>query len=368
MQRVNELDSIRGVAALVIVFYHLSWVRLGLLGTAVDLFFVLSGYLITSILLSHPPSRGFLFAFYARRGLRIWPIYYLSLLILVMINPWTPVPGRLDGLPYSLTFTQFVPYYWSDSAPAFIPAFRHTWSLAVEEQFYLIWPALLWLVGRKGLTASATALIGCSVLMRSLGFNRWILATNCDALALGAILASLLNESSRTETRRGNPTLYLALALASAAYWVASAVLLQFVTSRLGDEIVTAVRATEMLSLHIVFFAMVGLTVLHAGHPWLYLLRDRRLVYFGQISYGLYLYHHIIFILWDDYATKLGLGNHVVWDLAKVGASVAVAALSYRFIECPILRWKDRFPYRAAPPRDLEPRGEWLPVTGAETG
>src|SRR5438045_1329189 len=127
MQRVKELDAIRGLAALVIVFYHLFWIPIGLLGTAVDLFFVLSGYLITSILLGHPPSREFLFAFYARRGLRIWPIYYFSLLILVMINPWVSEPGSLDGLPYSLTFTQFVPYYWSDAAPAFIPAFRHTW-------------------------------------------------------------------------------------------------------------------------------------------------------------------------------------------------------------------------------------------------
>ena len=166
IERVRELDSMRGLAAIAIVVYHLWLIQISVLGAAVDLFFVLSGYLITSILLGHPPSERFLLAFYARRALRIWPIYYLSLLFLVAINPWTPVPGSLDGLPYFLTFTQGLPYYWQDTAPAFITAFRHTWSLAIEEQFYLIWPALLWLVGKKGLPWAAMALICLAVCAR----------------------------------------------------------------------------------------------------------------------------------------------------------------------------------------------------------
>ena len=103
----------------------------------VDLFFVLSGFLITSILLTHDMSHRFLVSFYARRALRIWPVYYLSLMVLVLWNPFLPVPASLDGLPYFATFTQNITYYWSNSAPAFIPAFRHTWSVAIEEQFYM---------------------------------------------------------------------------------------------------------------------------------------------------------------------------------------------------------------------------------------
>jgi len=171
MQRVKKLDSIRGLASLAIVVYHLWLSNIGLLGAAVDLFFVLSGFLITSILLTHVMSHRFLVSFYARRALRIWPIYYLSLMILVLLNPFASAPGSLDGLPYFATFTQNITYYWSDSTPAFIPEFRHTWSAAIE-------------------------------VLR---------------------------------------------------------------------------------------------------HPWL--------VYLGKISYGLYLYHHIVFMLWDDYAARMGIVN-----------------------------------------------------------
>ena len=80
MRRIKELDSIRGLAALAIVFFHLWRHALSILGTAVDLFFVLSGYLITTIILTNALNDHFLFSFYMRRGLRIWPIYYLTLL------------------------------------------------------------------------------------------------------------------------------------------------------------------------------------------------------------------------------------------------------------------------------------------------
>jgi peptidoglycan/LPS O-acetylase OafA/YrhL len=101
-----------------------------------------------------------------------------------------------------------------------------------------------------------------------------------------------------------------------------------------------------MLSLNLAFFALVGLTVRHAGQPWLGILRRRELVYLGQISYGLYLYHHIVFMLWDDYFVRTGIQNHLGFDLAKAALSFAIAALSWRFVERPILSLKDRFRYR----------------------
>lgn len=99
MQRVKELDSMRGLAAIAIVVYHLWFIKITVLGAAVNLFFVLSGYLITSILLNNPPSERFLLSFYARRGLRIWPIYYLALAALVILNPYLANPGPLDACP-----------------------------------------------------------------------------------------------------------------------------------------------------------------------------------------------------------------------------------------------------------------------------
>jgi peptidoglycan/LPS O-acetylase OafA/YrhL len=368
MQRVKELDSIRGLAAATIVIYHVWFMNIGLLGSAVDLFFVLSGYLITSILLGHPLSERFLLAFYARRGLRIWPIYYISLLILVVINPWVPRPGSLAGLPYFLSFTQNLPYYWSDTAPAFIPAFRHSWSLAIEEQFYLMWPVLLWLVGRKGLPWAAMGLIVLAVTMRALNFNSWILATHCDGLALGALLAGLLEAPSEAARWRLDRSLFLAVGLAAVGFWAGSAVVVRLFAHGSESALVTAVQSIRPLCLNLVFFALVGLTVLGAGDWRMGLLRDRRLVYLGQISYGLYLYHHIVLILWDDFAAARGLGNHIGYDLVKIGVSLAIAALSNRIIEQPILALKGLFPYRAPAARAAVSRERFARIGSVEAG
>jgi peptidoglycan/LPS O-acetylase OafA/YrhL len=100
MVRNVELDAIRGIAALVIVWFHLWWMDRFLPGTAVDCFFVLSGYLITSIILKHAGSKDFLLVFYARRGLRIWPIYYLVIVGVAAINAFLPHPFPMDGLIY----------------------------------------------------------------------------------------------------------------------------------------------------------------------------------------------------------------------------------------------------------------------------
>ena len=75
--------------------------------------------------------------------MRIWPIYYLMFPALFVINPLLPHPQPLDGLPYYLTYTQFIQGYWSGTLPPFSLLFRHTWTLAIEEQFYVFWPLLV---------------------------------------------------------------------------------------------------------------------------------------------------------------------------------------------------------------------------------
>ena len=161
----------RGLAAIAIVVYHLWLIQISVLGAAVDLFFVLSGYLITSILLSHPPSERFLLAFYcAARAANLADL--LPFLVLPgRRQSVDSVPGSLEGLPYFLTFSQGLPYYWQDDPPAFITAFRHTWSLAIEEQFYVVWPAALWLLGKKRLPWAAAALVGLAVSTRSIEYE-----------------------------------------------------------------------------------------------------------------------------------------------------------------------------------------------------
>ncbi len=171
-----------------------------MLGQAINLFFVLSGYLITSIILNHELTERFLFAFYARRCLRIWPIYYLTLLLLVVINPLLPTRENLEDLPYYLTYTQEITHYWSGRDPSFPHAFRHTWTLAIEEQFYLLWPALLFLAGRRRIPVVALILVAVAVVARAFDFNLFILLTQCDGLALGGLLAYLIGGANRDWT------------------------------------------------------------------------------------------------------------------------------------------------------------------------
>jgi peptidoglycan/LPS O-acetylase OafA/YrhL len=371
MQRVKELDSIRGLASLAIVVYHLWLTGIGLLGAAVDLFFVLSGFLITSILLAHQLNRHFLISFYARRALRIWPIYYLSLIILVLINPLTAAPGSLTGLPYYLSFTQNVSYHWSASTPPFIPAFRHTWSLAIEEQFYLLWPALIWVMGHRRLGLMALGLVSLAVTARAFHFNSWMLATHCDGLALGAVLASLRVPSP--DARYHPEPRFLTFGGAACAFWLGGAVFLRLTPPAWQPSLLALVQSFRFLAVNVVFFSLVGLVTRCSGSRWLGFLRHRWLVYLGQISYGLYLYHHIVFMLWDDFAARAGIVNHLGFDLAKAGVSVLIAVLSWEFVERPLLSLKNLFAYQqAANPYGLKtshapvPHGGLpVPVNGA---
>src|SRR5258705_5221962 len=113
MRRITELDAIRGLAAMSVMIYHLKPQAFALHGIRLDFFVMLSGYLLTSIILNKADSSGFLFTFSVRRWLRIWPIYFFALILMILVNPWLPKPFPMDGLPYYLTFTQNVTRYWS---------------------------------------------------------------------------------------------------------------------------------------------------------------------------------------------------------------------------------------------------------------
>ena len=365
MQRIRELDSIRGLAALAIVIFHL-WLRqVGALGLAVNVFFVLSGYLITSIILNNELTDHFLITFYARRCLRIWPIYYLTLAILVLVNPWLPTPGNLEEWPYYLTYTQGIAHSWVGREPTFPDAFQHTWTLAIEEQFYLFWPALLWMIGRRRLPLIAFILIVLAVFARALGLNRFILITQCDGLALGGLLAYLMAARERFQSILASSRRRLTVLSV-----IVSGLLFGFLVlarglpgHRLNVVGNAALESLVLLASNLILFAMTAVVVLNAGKPWLVWLRDKRLVYLGTISYGLYLYHQFLFNIWDNYATYYGWRNTLATDLAKVGASVAIASLSWRFVERPILTLKDRFLYQSAAAPELD-----IPGTVNELG
>lgn len=192
-KRVAELDSLRGLAALVIVLYHLRPDALPFGWTSVDLFFFLSGYLITKIIIENGSTPGFFPRFYARRCLRVWPIYFLTVGLLAACSTLLYTRCVWSELPCTLTFTQNLSWYWWRPARSFSIYLTHTWTLAIEEQFYIIWPSMVILVGRKRvILLSLVCLLG-SVVMRSRGFFVVLLISRADGLALGGMLAGILD-------------------------------------------------------------------------------------------------------------------------------------------------------------------------------
>jgi peptidoglycan/LPS O-acetylase OafA/YrhL len=331
MRRVPELDAIRGLAAVSVVIFHLWFLgqmqdvgSLAVLQFAVDMFFILSGLLITSIILRHGDKRGFLLNFYMRRSLRIWPIYYLALLTVAVVVRFLPSRPSLGWLPFYLTFTQNIQNYWFAPAPA--PDYLgHFWTLAIEEQFYLFWPALLLLLGRRWLIPLCMALLAMSLGARLAGFHEKILIARCDGFAMGGLLAYL--------SHIGTPQQYPRQWRLACGVMLAVALVALVVTWR--------VRPLHLTFINLTFASVLGLVLGLIGHPIVAPLRDRRLVYLGVISYGLYLYHPMLFSLFDT------LGRHWLLDVLKVAALLALASLSWTFIERPILRLKDRFEYNA---------------------
>jgi peptidoglycan/LPS O-acetylase OafA/YrhL len=338
--RIPELDAVRGLAAVAIVVYHANQARFPWGWAAVDLFFVLSGFLITGIVLRHGGSRGFLARFYARRALRIWPIYYLVVLAVVACHQWLPRPTDLRGLPYVLTYTQALPLYWTAFAPRFSAYLDHTWTLAIEEQFYLIWPALILLAGRRRVVPLAAGLVAFAVFMRARGYPVSLLGARCDGLALGGLLAGLLEGRER-----GTPALRAGFAC----------------TAVLSGGFVVALSATvgvgapggsppwpvlTLLAFNTLWFGLVGLVATGTGQPRLAILRSKRLRQLGTISYGLYLYHLIIMILSIDLFRRSGLRiAPILREVPTIALCFAAAMLSWKYIERPILGLKDRFAY-----------------------
>ena len=354
MRRMPELDALRALAAAAVLLFHLDGVRFFAGWAGVDLFFVLSGYLITAIILREGASKGFLPRFYARRGLRIWPIYYLTILVIVAINPFVPEPQPLDELPYLLTFTKYVEFYRHNTMtiPDIAPL-GHTWTLSMEEQFYLIWPAVVLLAGRRGLVPICLALAWISVSARSGGtllfwspYLDRILMSRCDGFALGGLLAVGLetsaNRPSLLRPVRIGLSVTATLALADLVRGCRSEGASGFLRlPQLPDQ------GTATFALCVLFFGAVGLVATSSGHPALAPLRFAPLVHLGQISYGLYLYHFPIYWLIDGQVPPKD--QTLAHAILKLGASLAAATLSWILIERPILRLKDRFRYAGRP-------------------
>jgi peptidoglycan/LPS O-acetylase OafA/YrhL len=355
-----ELDALRGLAILMVILYHgLYWqvdvsqyhgiVRLflevmwaGRLG--VNLFFVLSGFLITGILIESRNRSDYYRRFYIRRGLRILPVYLVIIFVLAAIK-YAPLSFILLSLAYL-----------SNLAPLFgIPiSYPVLWSLAVEEHFYFLWPALVRHTRNMTLMISCVAIIIMTPVFRLVsyflaahnGFVSYVVNdytwNSLDGLACGALLSVVLREYNPKRK----------ILLQSSVLLIGIAVLLIVggfsfgIMSRQGSF----GMALQVVPFHFAFTGLVCLSLLVGSSEWQAAVTPWGLQELGKISYGLYLFHLLIFdfynhfvpATWNSGASTSSIVSLLVRLVVCSGASIGIAHLSRNYFEDKFLRLKNR--------------------------
>ena len=363
-KKIVELDGLRGIAILGVLVCHFAEIfaqsdnpiaskfywfcAQGRNG--VDLFFVLSGFLITGILLDARDKQHYFRNFWGRRVLRIFPLYYAYLLLVfLVIYPLTPGLTQ-EYMPNPWWYATYL-QNWEPGRGMNRFLVNHLWSLAIEEQFYLLWPFLVYFLPRRALGWLCLAIaVGALVLRCVLLWNGASMATvgrltpaRLDTLAIGALVAIALRNPAwkvRLEKR------------ASFLFYLLLAVVLLFYlpTMNTANEYNTqAATSTIGLSLLALLFASM---VAFALHPQSWLgtsLRNRALVKFGEISYGIYVIHAIFNEFGLRWFHQAGLSHtgfkivELIYMPTLIACSYICAWLSYRFYEEPFLRMKRFF-------------------------
>ncbi|HEX6538254.1 MAG TPA: acyltransferase family protein [Candidatus Dormibacteraeota bacterium] len=359
------LDGLRAVAVLAVIAYHLnlSWAPGGLLGVGV--FFVLSGYLITDLLLAERDREGHieLGLFWRRRARRLLPALWVMLGVVVL---WVAVaqPARLPnlrgdvvaGLFYYSNWwyaVQHVAYFASFGPPS---PLGHLWSLAIEEQFYLIWPLLLVagaaLVPRTSRGGPPVFRLGPRLATGTLTPLAWIVSAAVVSVVLMAVLWQPGVDPDRVYYGTDTRAFELLLGAALAFVWPSRrpAVLRPGQLATLNSAgvagliviAVLVVVTTEYQAFiyrgGLVLLSLATVAVIAAlAHPASWLGRAlgvSPLRWLGVRSYGVYLWHYPVIVMTTPLVDTTG--PHILRGLLQVGATVLIAALSWRFIEQPV--------------------------------
>ena len=379
--RIAALDGLRGIAILLVMEFHF-WIFapaghhgtidrrvdaiIGVGWMGVDLFFVLSGFLITGVLLNAKSRPHYFRNFYARRVLRIFPVYYgyiiVGLIILANI-PAIAKPAQTDFLRenqlFYWTFTSNLQSFKVISPSSITTTHVQLWSLAVEEQFYLVWPLVALICGRRGLLFVCLAAIVAAPTVRWClqsdfaleyvvpGSAYYLTPGRLDALAIGALLA-MATRSSPTAAARLRAWSPLVIATAATAltlifFWRGGL--------RTADNVV----GLYGLSLTAVLFGGVVAFVVTRGpgHRTLRFLTHPSLTAFGRYSYAMYVVHALVLALLAAGIRRnnVGLPSYAgteapataVFALIGTATTFSIAWLSWHIYERPILRLKRFF-------------------------
>jgi peptidoglycan/LPS O-acetylase OafA/YrhL len=344
--KIPQLDALRGIAILLVIahnatlhygttsYLHPLFDR-GWMG--VDLFFVLSGFLISGILLDTKESPNYFKNFYARRILRIWPLYYCLLAFMFLVLP------RVSAAEGVTIFAKSSPWW---AYPLFLQNFLLplstdaagplgvTWSLAIEEQFYLVWPIIVRFLSRRQVAIVALVGIAASPVLRYfLAAHHVHIYANffcrLDGLMLGAFLAALVRSKDFVRER------FVGVAL---AVLVVAAPLAVVMDLRHAEWIVFSF--TSLAAGALVYLAMFW------RQKWVqWPLANRFLLFTGTISYGLFLLHKIAFAGVDGLHVKYVQHPFVMLGVILLG-SYLLAITSWNVLEQPFLRLKRFFELR----------------------
>ncbi|MCU1308467.1 MAG: acyltransferase family protein [Acidobacteriaceae bacterium] len=341
-----ELDGLRGLAILFVLLYHTvkfmalppDILELGWIG--VDLFFVLSGFLITGILLDQKGSPNYFKNFYIRRALRIWPAYYLTLALAYFAGQRLHFSFGTYSASYYALYLQNLVY--RDNFPL-----AFTWSLAVEEHFYLLWPFMVYRFGRRELVKILIATIALTPLIRAVagifgvsgsGALYTMTPFRLDGLAMGSLAAVWIRSKSCNKTV-WNRTAVLAL-------FISTPVLIHVLLPR------SRFVSYTHLALSLFFSGVLGLAISSDGNVFGRALGWKPLRFIGKIAYGLYLYNVASVVLGYKVFARISWTESldpnlraVLLVIAELGTTVLFASASWYLFEKPILKLKNRFDY-----------------------
>jgi len=338
---VAELQGLRGLAVLGVVIYHChprlegTWFyHASLWGWAgVNLFFVLSGFLITSILLESRGHPHYFRNFYARRALRIWPVYVLVLTVCYLNAPWFIGPAVMEAIR-SAPWWAYILFLQNLFHLALPPAIGPTWSLAIEEQYYFLWAPIVRILARP----RSLALFLCAALIASPLFRHthfaWITPTHTlthlDGIAMGSLLA--LGLHALALSRRT----WLFLGLAGIAIGFPAAATIAGGTPFLDSALTAGFGGAVLASI-----ASTGArNPLNAG------LRRGPLAFYGRISYGMYMTHIMVFIYFGWFDRRMdahGAAGNLAVVAFRLAASTAAATVLWYGFESRILKLKRFF-------------------------
>lgn len=372
---IAALDGLRGIAILMVLLRHFylevpiltayptvgPWLtKLALAGNyGVELFFVLSGFLITGILVDSRSNSNYFSAFYMRRFLRIFPLYYATLCVVLIILPrWVD----FDSAGQSIVSRQVWLWSYLSNAPwsgggwdgSAIFRLGHFWSLCVEEHFYTIWPIVVYLILDKHLKKLCViGLIGClllrliSLTSESSSFLGWSSISKLDGLLMGSLLAvGVRSHSLQLFLLRISDRARIPLFVAFAG--------LLIVPRRL-EHTWWCYGPTE--SIAVLLFGSITMLALQPATTFSSMLKNPVLRGFGKYSYGIYVIHNILLPAFDAILKPLAFGllskcpivGQVLYWIATITSSCLLAALSWHLMEKHFLSLKSHYEYRSTP-------------------